>query len=401
MFIYTIKKIMKIEQKSPEVIQAQVAAFTLEGVEDGGYFRGREHDQVFRNIGTIAAGAVVDHEYVVNHQVDNYETGETYEQPTAYTVPAEDYVTYLRRHGASTNEAVRRRADYLHAYAEFKPQVQDAIASIAEASRSDREQHSTFVGSGTNASAHAFQHNGKDYIAKIIHHKDSNGAKASDDRFTDLERGKNLHPRLEQLVAMSYEDGIAVIERMSGKDLWQADQDDIEAVTNDQLTRALDVMKLAQGAGLHFDPKPSNYMYSKEDGFGFIDYSPQDKNHPIESYAEKVAFFAEMLSDMGPYFEMLQTKEQFITTAVWAPHRIGLLHKYREVCMAQPDQDEYRLAIKTIDNRITDIQKTAQNVETPGWLENHFAEEAARKQRLREHVAQMQRNKEAGIPDLV
>jgi hypothetical protein len=188
----------------------------------------------------------------------------------------------------------------------------------------------------------------------------------------DLELGQGLHPRLEQLAAISYDDGVAIMKRMSGTDLWHSSLETIAAITEPQIRQALHIMRLAQDAGIQFDPNGSNYMYSPKDGFGFIDYDSMDETH-FETYAQKVQSFAEAISTMGMYNEAPQTREEYMLQYAEAPHQIATLNKLRAVCAAEPDQEDYSPAITEIDKRITQIQDSVHDIEIPGWVDQQVA----------------------------
>jgi hypothetical protein len=195
----------------------------------------------------------------------------------------------------------------------------------------------------------------------------------------DLELGQGLHPRLEQLAAISYDDGVAIMKRMSGTDLWHSSLETIAAITEPQIRQALHIMRLAQDAGIQFDPNGSNYMYSPKDGFGFIDYDSMDETH-FETYAQKVQSFAEAISTMGMYNEAPQTREEYMLQYAEAPHQVATLNKLRAVCAAEPDQEDYSPAITEIDKRITQIQDFVHDIEIPGWVDQQvLAEKRARR----------------------
>jgi len=356
---------MNIHAKSPEQIQAQVAAYTREAVEDTGYWKGREHEEVFRNIGNFAAGPAVDHYYTVEHEgmLDDAETTESY-----HDISADGYIDYLRSKGGRRHQAIEQRKKFLDAYADFAPDVTPLVTELKQIGRVERGFHPSLLGTGTNASAHSFEHGGKQYIVKLVHGSKSNGALASDRRLHDLERGYGLHPRLEQLAAISYDDGAAVMERMSGADLWHSPLANIAAISKPQLREALHVMHIAQDAGIGFDPNGSNFMYSPEDGFGFIDY-----NASAETYSDKLLFFVDAISTMGMYNDAKQTREDFMLENAENVLRISALQKLRSICDSEPDQENYTLAIEAIDERIARADEYIRNVATPGWLENQLA----------------------------
>jgi hypothetical protein len=395
---YTQIANMKIESKPPEVIQGQIAAFANDKLAASSH-EGDQIGEVYRHVGELAAGPVTDMQYTVNHNRVNYVTLERYNDPRQYTVTGQDYVAHLRRNGGSRNEQVRQRARYLNAYASFAPVIGDKVQELQTAP-AVREKDSSFVGRGSNASAYGFEHQGKQYVAKIPHGRDS-GAQNSDTRLTELIVGEGLSPHLEQLAALSYEDGVSIMERLPGTDLLNTPIEQADAVTEDQLREAIRTMRIAQDAGIALDPKPSNYLYATNEGFGFIDYRLQEANAPEQTLAAKASYFVTALAHFGTRIPLYKTKEDFLITARENEYRIPLLERYRTVCLEQPDAQNYAPTIAEIDEQISYMRQVIANVRTPGWIEDHFVKEAQRKAEMREQARLAAERAAQGIPDFV
>lgn len=388
---------MKITPKSPEQIQAQVADFAQESVENSGYFKGNERRQIFQGMGKLAAGAIADYTYTREHE-DMLGTKRWTDE---YTIPAGQYVSHLRRTGGARNERVQARTQYQQAYEQMRPVIGNMVRQLTD-DAVDRTSHESFVGKGSNAAAFGFEIDGKKYVAKIAHGKEDNAFR-SDERFLDLVPGKGI-PHLEQLAAISYEDGVAVMERMPGTDMFHTPAESADQATTDQLEDAITAMRAAHAAGIVFDPKASNYMYDPKEGFGFIDYMPQGPPETAQqqTLAQKMEYFVNGLAHVGtPQVAIPKTKADYLNNAANAEVSLRLLEKYRVVCAAQPDAETFAGTLAEIDEQVAHKQQLITNVATPGWIEMQFAEEAARKQRMREQAEQDRIRVENGEDDFV
>lgn len=80
---------------------------------------------------------------------------------------------------------------------------------------------------------------------------------------------------LEQIRAVSPEDGVAIYEYAKGKVVSELTSDDIENITDKQVVALCQTVELATEAGIMFDGwnrEGDNAFYCPERGFTFIDY---------------------------------------------------------------------------------------------------------------------------------
>lgn len=80
---------------------------------------------------------------------------------------------------------------------------------------------------------------------------------------------------LEQIQSASAKDGVAIYTRVNGQTLQSMNENDIESITDSQMTAFFETVDTAVEMGIQFDPwnqDGSNVMYSPGDGFTLIDY---------------------------------------------------------------------------------------------------------------------------------
>jgi hypothetical protein len=119
----------RIRVKTPEEIQAQIAAYAAEKIHGN-------HDRahVFDNIVDLAAGDAVDSTRITgdrDYDLDN-ETGKLEAVPAGVdsTIEAKDYAEFLRSVRGSKYEAIKGRAEILSAYKDFAPAIKELKETI-------------------------------------------------------------------------------------------------------------------------------------------------------------------------------------------------------------------------------------------------------------------------------
>jgi len=128
------------EQKSPELIQAQVAAFASDKVKNYG-----DKKHILDNLGKIATGGLKD--VVRTTTTNEYQTNESgvatrIPQGTEIIAGAtEDFKEYLRSVGGSKSESIQGRADMLKAYEKFIPEIQQLRYELAKYKASKTTLH--------------------------------------------------------------------------------------------------------------------------------------------------------------------------------------------------------------------------------------------------------------------
>ncbi len=327
-----------LRPKRTEAVQAQVASFA----ETLSF---REKQRLFQNLGEISLHSLVDASAIEGTQ-GRVERG-----------LLDDYVEHLRRAGGSKNESIQARTELLSNYADFTPEITEWLSQIHTERQDphfdeDKNRHSAIIGSGDFSTIYAFEHDGKDLIAKFANEADMSGINV-DTIAMDLYAGRGI-PHLEQLVAISYEDGVAITERIPGKDFTKLQAEDMDHISSAQMTEALHTMNLAAENGVIFDRAPGNYFYDKKEGFGFIDYMNvkySDLENPtvLSSSQMAIDFIEGLVGEAEDQTENNQTHDLHLVNS-----QLSTLQQFREVCVGEMNTShaDYNDALQKIDELI-------------------------------------------------
>ena len=283
---------MKIQAKTPELIQAQIAAFASEEIE-----RNDTKKHIFNNISSLAVSNVAKVTYETTSDEGLKDKNSTYTDKTIpketerTTTTKDSYFQYLRSVDGSHHEAIETRNYLLEQYTHFEPDI-TRLASELESVKSQKD-HPAYLGSGSNTSAFRVSHEGKEYAVRI-----SEDAMDIDERAVITARASGV-PHLEQVVAMSYDNCAVVTELMPGTELgYNTPIENMRQVTNKQLSDLVDTIVTAAGRGIAIDPKPTNIFYDPQEGFGIIDLSPANAKTELGNTAGSIAT---SLSNTGFY----------------------------------------------------------------------------------------------------
>ena len=123
-----------------------------------------------------------------------------------------------------------------------------------------------YLGSGSNGSAFRIMVDGKQYAAKF-----SGSATQSNFEIKALVRAKGI-THAAQLESYSFEDGVVIMELLSGRDVSNFLPDEDPQYTDEHIIELIETVKNLNGVGIIIDPKPSNFMYDKDKGFSILDF---------------------------------------------------------------------------------------------------------------------------------
>ncbi|MFZ2545370.1 MAG: hypothetical protein WAW80_05315 [Candidatus Saccharimonadales bacterium] len=387
---------MSIKEKSSERIQAQVVDFAIDSLKD-------HHKDVsayfLNNVGKIAASGMVDVPVPTEtrklEKVNDKWIWQTYHDTD--TVSASEYRSYFKENPEQRNEKNSLREKYLNEYLKYKASVGVILDELREDVTSWKE-HALFAGAGTNSAAFSFEQDGMEYIAKVSH-GGSRDAQAADRRLFDLEPGKDI-PHLEQLAAISYVDGVTIVERLPGKDMFHNSIEMTRNVKDGQLITAIATMKHAHEAGVAFDPKPANFLYDKDQGFGFIDYH-QLADDTQDTYQRKLQDFATILCSFGKRYDFFNNDDDYKMSAEQYSAIIPVIEAYRAVLLRVETPENYQQAIQEIDDKIKFMASHVRNVYTPGWIENKMKENHEIKESNRKEAERIRERQANGFGDFV
>ncbi len=247
-----------IQPKSDEHIYAQTAAYVHE----------QPHDrELGRDIGGVAT-AFVSGESVIT-------TGEgSDKQETEHT--SEDYVSFLRAASPETRSDIGFLTDKMRAYADFKEDIDDILADSSE-----DDEH--YLGKGSAGMAFKLQRDDQDYAVK------RGGVSFGDIRA--FNRAKDIDG-VSHLVAMDLDAKRSVMNLVPGTLATQLTNADRVAIPEVHVQGVIEKAVELYDAGVRIDPKPSNFLYDQEKGFGIIDYQVLEEK---DTLADQVAGTSRML----------------------------------------------------------------------------------------------------------
>lgn len=361
---------MQTHPKPSDTLQAQVAAFTAENVAD---YRDATH--VFDNLGSIAIGDVVDvsrqlpapEYYVADGDFVKFPAGA---ERTVATSP--EYVEFLRSVKGSGYEGIKLRTEMMRAYEGFAP----AVARLKEelADPATRKEHPDFLGAGSNAMAFSLQHGDKWYAVRVPSVSAIKPA-AIDSHVAGAILGKDI-PHLEQIVAVSYEDGVTVAEMMPGKEMSNLTVSEIQKVTDGQLTELANTLIAAHEQGIQIDPKPSNWFYDVQQGYGLVDYGSSktlSNGSKPQSLGEVVGCMSIAIGKAGNYGKLPKrnpSAEDYAHKASLAKVNYDVLGRFRAMVEHKLKGTDQAKALQQIDERLQSMKDAATN---PNYVTEQLA----------------------------
>lgn len=189
--------------------------------------------------------------------------------------PKQDEGVELDESGA---EGDRLRTEWQQNYAKFAPLIHQLIGELQAAD--DMTEHPAFIGKGANTHAFRVEHQGQPYAVRYTGRSPRGSRVESHAPGAVLAHGV---PHLEQVVAISYDDGIVVSELMPGREIGRLSAEEIKAVSTPQLNQLLETIQTMHQKGISFDPKPSNLLFDQQQGFGIIDLAPEGEAGGLKS----------------------------------------------------------------------------------------------------------------------
>jgi hypothetical protein len=363
---------MRIQPKSPELIQAQVTAFAKEAVtdvNDRGYLIG--HVGTMSHVDRSDVYRIVDD---VEYRRDEHgKPGLARAGDQVLVATGSNYVQYLRTHGGSRHDAIGRRASLLTSYAAFEPVVEALVSDVTKLDA--RDGHRSFKGEGSNSGAFVFEQNGKEYIVRIPHKVGSSDPVHVDNDIDTLARGKGI-PHVEQIVAASYEKGRIITEALPGADLSKWDAHEMAAtVTNEQLQVLVETIIAVSKRGIGLDTsKASNYLYDRMEGFGLIDYGPTVYDDVADTTAANIEETFTVLAIIGDFQTIFKTPADIARSHHRMTASLQVAASYVEAVRSNrstiPNSDAI---LKHLDAQLSSYKQTMEDHNNPTWIDNYFA----------------------------
>jgi hypothetical protein len=338
--------------KPPEVIQAQLATFAAERVEnykDSGY--------IFNNLGSLVLGDIQDISRVTT-SAEYHKEGEgsnrlRVPEGTERTVAtAAEYSDFLRSVGGSKYEAIQGRAEMLTEYEHFEPIISRLRSELVDPAL--RKQHPNFLGNGSNSMVFSIAEGEKVYAVRVPNGKDIS-PEAIDSHLASAVLGRGI-PHLEQIVAASYKDGVTVAEIMPGKESGHLTVDEVSAVSEEQLGELVETLIAVSEHGIEIDPKPSNIFYDPKEGYGIVDYHSSKvagKSSADQDLGTVVGWMAGVIDNAGFYGKptnLDKTTEDYDHDLEFHKANLDVMKRYRSVVEQKLTGEPLQTALKLIDD---------------------------------------------------
>ncbi len=357
--------------KSPELLQAQAAAFALEGVKTYA-----DRGTVFDKISTAS--------------LDISDSEQSSDLNTQYK-------DFLRSVGGSKYDAIQVRTEMFEQYNQvFKPIVQQLLSEIGgtENLRDSAIKHPAFMGAGSNAVALSITHGDKPYAVRIPT-RSFTKAGGVEAYLAGAILGRGI-PHLEQIVAASYDTGVTVAEIIPGKEMgYKMTLEDVVSITDEQLKELLNTLITANLRGIEIDPKPTNILYDQKAGFGIIDYGSSKtvgKDTANQSLGEVVGWMTGTLTNAGSYggaYKSEKTRDEYAYDFKMRLAILDVLERFKVIVSDSLESEDRETAIQIIDEKSSWLVELKGYSETT-WVDERMAEEDERKKYWAEHADNQQ-----------
>lgn len=340
--------------KSPELRQAQIATFASEKIKDHG-----DMSHILNSLSELAIGNLTD----VTRVAQSFKYGEdemgrfvrVSETSERTAATASEYTNFLRSVGGANYEAIRDRAAMLTQYNQvFKPIITGLRAELQDPA--SHAEHPAFMGRGLNSDVFRITHEGKEYAVRIPRGTESRPATIDGIYMAGI-LGKGV-PHLEQIVTVSYEDGVTVAEVMPGKEMAKdMTVEDVAAMTDEQLSILVDTLMIVSERGIEIDPKPTNILYDRDAGFGIIDYGSSRvaaTNSADQDLGTIVGWMATPIMNAGFYgdYSPKTTADEYAQAVHKTSVNLGVLKRFRSIVESKLDGEDRETALKGIDSQI-------------------------------------------------
>lgn len=335
-----------ITPKSPELIQAQIATFVAETIPSYS-----DRKDTLQNIGSFALADSIDEDLMA------------------------DYTGYLRSVEGSRYDGIKNREEALAAYADFQPEIAELKESLA--GRDDLRHHPDFIGNGSNSHVFKLEKDGRHYAVRVPGGKEVSPT-VIDDHLSATGLAKGM-AHMEQIVAASYQDGVTIAEVIPGKEVNDLLLDELGNTTTDQLSEFADTVIEAHARGVLIDPKPSNFLYDPEAGYGLVDYqSSKIKSDGArkQGIGEAVGMMAHVIGNGGLYTnrKVFKTEpEDYATEAALEAANLKVLQRFRDVVDSKLEGDPKQDALVWVDDAIKSAGEQVTNLTDPEYVKKRIS----------------------------
>lgn len=364
----------RIRNKSPEELQAQVAAFAATNLEY------RDRAVLFDRLKTLTAGQPDNVSHILGQYDSRYDpsTDTMLEEGDEYTVAtAKQFLEYLRLNPAVNNEDIKARQEMLERYALFSSEI---LILKDELSQLDSPvTHINYLGSGTSSQAFKIEIQGKLYAVRLPNNNKPLISPAQlDINVSGAIKGRGI-PHLEQMVALSYADRATISELMPGVPMDKVTIESMVSITDAQLADFAKTLVIAHERGVAIDPKASNFLYDEQEGIGILDYH---SNAGVSAYQPTLADTFQggvsLFAGLGdsPYNVTAETWEEYTYLAKVGIMNAELLGRFKVACNLVLPESQKEGVFEMINENINKLNEYSKNYSNPEYVTNKIREDA-------------------------
>lgn len=264
-----------------------------------------------------------------------------------------DYVHYLRNQDLPERTIVKNRSLLLENFNQFKYPVQYLYNELEGLPL--HSSHDSFLGQGNFCSVFRICLDENDFALRIPRDP-SYGAYLLDHYISSGIRGRGI-PRIEQVVAASYDTDAVISEIIPGKQINLLTIEEINAITPNQLVQIIEIFTACHEADIHIDIHPPNFLYDHDSGFHLVDYHiPVTRSRLAVKLAQTPSI---LMKGFGVYkkWEELSKLERWDLSL----SQITLLEKYLKATELANLSDKDKLYACDAIDRLIRIERKALN----------------------------------------
>jgi hypothetical protein len=222
-------------------------------------------------------------------------------------------------------------------YEEFKPDVESLVREVS-ADPEKMTEH-TLSAEGTKMRTLILGHANEKYVLRVP--QKHGAAYDNGPRVEGAIRCLGVDG-MEQAVAVSADESDFVSQIVPGKTIRNLDTDEQRRILNEHLAELVATIVIAKARGINLDTFQENTLYSKQHGFGLVDYVYEP--HLLHSLERTLVEVGTSLVSMGsstrPIFRGPEERAE--------ETRVGrdILERYRDMCMLALPDDEARQKVE-------------------------------------------------------
>lgn len=228
----------------------------------------------------------------------------------------------FRHFESQQSPEVRAQVEYRHQLlGQYEPFAEKVEAIKAELHIKAAQEVEGYLAAGNESDVFSIENEGRKYVVRVS----KTGAEHIDGYVKGTIKGREI-PGLEQLTALSYEQGVTIGEMLPGKGIEQYSTAKIAEIPEEHFRTLADTLIAAAQRGISIDGNDGNLLYDPHDGFGIVDYGDSENGRgvavgvtdsifrlgywlsnerklPTSEYPEDYEILQGVVGDLAPTFE--------------------------------------------------------------------------------------------------